>query len=196
MIETKSYALSSHAWFFREGDALNIAGTGPGGAVATPANAGIEVLPAADDEGWIFAGDVESWEDSMAQDEEKEIRKPNPGALVRKDIITVFQAMDLKLTTNSLARIAFEAFYRSATKLSEVSGQFVPLSQTPRNYWLMLQRYTHENEIVFAANLWVRMKVTGGMKGGNGEIIMPEYTCRLLDSPMNTMFFGDDSLLA
>jgi hypothetical protein len=34
------------------------------------------------------------------------------------------------------------------------------------------------------------MKVTGGMKGGNGSIIMPEYTCRLLDSPLNTMAFG------
>lgn len=186
MNDMSSYALGAHAWLFREGDAFTVPSAG---------TAAIDALPDPTDPGWISAGDLESFEDTMAQDEEKEIRKPNPGALVRKDIITIFQALDFKFVTNSMRRIAMEAFYRSSTKLDADVGQFTPLSQTPRNYWLKLQRYTHENETVFAADLWVRMKITGGMKGGGGEIIMPEYTCRLLDSDLNTMFFGDSSLL-
>lgn len=190
--DTKAYAVASHAFLFREGDAsiqgttptsgLNAAGAGFGGAL---------YLPKADEANWMGSGDLESWEDSMGQDEEKEVRRASLGTLVRKDIITIFQGMDFKFTTNDLPRLAVEAFYRTSTKLSDGQTQFVPLQIPPRKYWLMLQRYTHENMLIFSANLWVRMKMTGGIKGGGGEIIMPEYTCRLLDSPLNTMAFGN-----
>lgn len=179
--EIKTYAVGSHAWFFREGDAY---------ILPAPGFAGQEALPGPLDPAWIFSGDLESWEDTIAQDEEKEVRKPDPGVLVRKDIITIFQGMDIKLVTNSLTRLAMEAMYRSSTELSNVQTQFVPLSSPPRKYWLKLQRYTHENDLVFAADLWVRMKVKGGVKGGNGELLMPEYECRVLASDLNTAAFG------
>jgi hypothetical protein len=172
-----TYAVGSHAWFFRENDAFTL---------PAPGFAGVSALPGPLDAGWIYAGDIETWEDHMAQDEEKEVRKPNPGVLVRKDIITIFQGLDIKLVTNSLTKLSMEAMYRSATQITADETQFVPLSATPARYWLMLQRYTHDNQPWFAANLWVRMKVTGGYKGGNGELQMPEYTCRLLNSDLNT----------
>lgn len=190
--DTKSRAVSTHAWFFREGDA-SIQGTTPtsGKDLAGPGFAGELYLPKADEDNWIGGGDIETWEETMAQDEEKEVRRPLPGALVRKDIITIFQGMDLRLVTNSLTRLAIEAFNRTSTQLSDVNRQFVPLTATPRKYWLMLARYDHENNFIEASNLWVRMKVTGGMKGGGGELVMPEYTCRVLDSALNTKIYGD-----
>jgi hypothetical protein len=179
--DINSYAMGAHVWLFREGDAFTL---------PAPGFAGVAALPGPTDPAWISSGDIEEFEDHMAQDEEKEVRRPNPGALVRKDIITIFQGLDFKWVTNSLSRISMEAFYRSATELSGAQTQFVPLSSPPRKCWVKIQRYTQENDPVFAADLWMRVKVTGGVKSGNGQIIMPEFTGRLLDSSLNTAAFG------
>jgi hypothetical protein len=187
MLDINSYALGSHAWFMREGTAF----TSP-----APGNVGVASWPDAAEPTWsdFFIGDTESWED-MKNIEEVEIRKPSPGKLVRKDIIEFFTSLDFKLTTTSLKRIAFEIFYGSSVTLTADVGQFVPLGAVSPKGLLNLQRYTHEDELVFAASLWVRAKITGGMRGANGEIVKPEFTFQLLDSDNNTMFFGDDSLL-
>jgi len=188
MQDTNSHALGSHAWFIPEGRAF----TSP-----APGNVAVDAWPDADEATWANynIGDVASCEDTKNV-ETVEPRKPSPGALVRKDIITLFQSLDFKLVTNSLRRAAFELFYGSAVQLTEEEGTFVPLAATPVKGLLKIQRYTHENELVFAADLWVRAEITGGMKGGNGEITKPEFSFKLLDSDLNTMFFGDDSLLA
>jgi hypothetical protein len=187
MQDINSYALGSHLWFFKEGAAF----TSPGAGVVAVAD-----WPDAAEATWSekFIGDTEGFEDTK-NIEEVEVRKPSPGALVRKDIITMFQSLEFKATTNSLRRIAFEIMYGSAVALTEEEGTFVPLAATPPKGLLKIQRYTHENELVFAADLWVRAKLTGGMRGGNSEIIKPEFTFLLLDSTLNTMFFGDPSLL-
>jgi hypothetical protein len=188
MQDINSYALGSHAWFIPEGRAF----TSPdAGTVA------VDDWPDAAEATWsdYGIGDIEGWEDTKNV-ETVEPRKPRPGALVRKDIITLFQSLDFKMTTNSLRRLAFELFYGSAVPLTDEEGTFVPLAATPSKGLLKIQRYTHENELVFAADLWVRAEITGGMKGGNGEITKPEFSFKLLDSDLNTMFFGDDSLLS
>lgn len=187
MTDLNSYALGSHAYFFPEGAAF----TSP-----APGTVGVADLPDAAEPTWAdkFIGDTEAFDDTK-EAEEVEVRKPNPGALATKDIITIFQKMEFKMTTNSLRRIAFEIMYGSAIALTTGVGTFTPLAAVPPKGWLKIQRYTNENELVFAADLWVRAKITGGMKGGNGEIIKPEFTFRLLDSSLNTMFFGDSALL-
>lgn len=187
MNDLNSYAIGSHSYFFPEGAAFTSPEAG---------TAGIAALPDSDEETWAakFIGDSEGFEDTKNQ-EEVEVRKPSPGSLVTKDIITIFQTLEFKMTTNSLRRLAFEMFYGSAIELTTGVGVFAPLAAVPPKGWLKIQRYTNENELVFAADLWVRAKITGGMKGGNGEIIKPEFTFRLLDSELNSMFFGDPSLL-
>lgn len=187
MNDLNSYTLGAHNYFFPEGAAFTSPGAG---------TAGIADLPDADEPTWgaRFIGDTEAFEDTKDV-EEVEVRKPNPGALVTKDILTLFQKLEFKMTTNSLKRIAFEMFYGSAIELTPGVGTFVPLAAVPPKGWLKIQRYTNENELVFAADLWVRAKISGGLKGGNGELIKPEFTFRLLDSELNTMFFGDPSLL-
>lgn len=176
------YAIGSHAWFFEEGAAYSL----PDAGVAA-----VDALPGADDEGWKSLGDIETWEDSMATDEEKELWKPAPGHLVRKDIIPVKQAMNFKFVSNDLTPLAAGLFYRADSVLTPSSFQFNPLSGVPRKGWLKVQRYGQGDDLIISGDLWVRMKVTGGIKGGNGEVIMPEFTALLLDSSLNTMALGE-----
>src|SRR5689334_6660499 len=99
--DTKARAASSHIWLFREGDA-STQGTTPtsGLNLAGAGNAGELYLPKANEANWIAGGDIETWEDTIAQDEEKEVRRAVKGSLARKDIITIFQGLDMKFITN------------------------------------------------------------------------------------------------
>lgn len=187
MNDLKSYALGSHAWFFPEGAAFTVPSAG---------TASVSALPGAADEAWPakYIGDIEDWSDKKTVETE-EVYKPNPGALTRKDVITFNQFLDIELTTNSLKRIAMQIMYGSAITLDEATGQFAPLSATPPNGWLKLQRYTQENELVFAADLWGRMDVQE-ITSGNKKVIKPKFMFKMLDTTLDTMFFGDPSLLA
>jgi hypothetical protein len=184
--DIQSYALGSHAWFYREGEAYTL---------LAPGTVGVEALPDPTDPGWALRniGDIEEWADKKNEDTE-EILKPSPGVLKRKDIITFFQSLDIELTTNSLRRIAMQIMYGSDTTLDDTHGQFVPLSAVPPRGWLTLQRYTQNDDLVFAANLWVRLDITD-TGSGNKKIVKPKFMAKLLDSDLNTMFFGDPSLL-
>ena len=197
--DIRSYTLGSHAWLWLENDPFTI-GTDPddGSAIEVAGFAAADHLPHPTDPLWPIVkhiGDVEQWEDSKKV-ETTEVRIPNPGFLTRKEIITWFQGLEFKLVSNSLKRIAMQIYYGSAVALGDDTGTFKPLAAEPPNAWLKLQRYTQKNDLVFAADIWCRVDVTGGVKGGNGEIVKPEYTCMMLDSALNTIFFGDPALLA
>jgi hypothetical protein len=184
--DLRSYALGSHAWFF------------PAGAAFTSPAAGtvaVDAMPDKNDPKWpdLNIGDIEDWSDKKNEDTEETFR-PGPGLLKRKEIITFFQSLDMELTTNSLKRIAMQIMYGSDTTLDDTHGQFAPLSAVPPEGWLKLQRYTQDDELVFAADLWVRLDVTDAASG-NKKIVKPKFMAKLLDSDLNTMFFGDSSLL-
>ncbi len=186
MDDLKAYALGSHAFFYPEGASF----TSP-----APGTVAVDALPDADDPAWtdLFLGDTEEWTDKKAVESE-EVFKPNPGVLVRKDIVTFYQSLDMEFTTNSLRRIAMQIMYGSAVELTAETGAFTPLASPPPSGWLKLQRYTQENELVFAADLWVRLDVqeTGS---GNKKLVKPKFMAKLLESDLNTMFFGDPSIL-
>ena len=186
MNDLKSYALGSQAWFFKEG----LAFTSPGAGTVS-----VSALPDKNDPLWpsLFIGDTEEWNDKKTVDTE-DVFKPNPGILVRKDIVTFFQQLDIELTTNSTRRIAFQIMYGSSVTLTTGLGQFAPLASPPPNGWLKLQRYNQDNELIFAADLWVRMDVQE-MASGNKKLIKPKFMAKVLASDLNTMFFGDPSLL-
>lgn len=188
MNDLKSYALGSHAWFFPEGKAFT--SPAPGGFAA------VDALPDKNDPLWasLGLGDVEDWSDKKTVEKE-DVFKPNPGVLVRKDIVTFFQQLDMDFTTNSLRRIAMQIMYGSAVELTTGVAQFEPLATPPPNGWLKLQRYTQENELVFAADLWVRLDVQE-TASGNKKLVKPKFMAMLLASDLNTMAFGDETLLA
>lgn len=176
-IPVATLAIATHAFFFREGDAFTVPSAG---------TCGVNAKPGAADPKWISLGTIENFEDAISDEEEKKVWAPTPGHLQVKDIITTKQGMTFKLTSNDLSPLAVEAFYRTSQKLDGTSTQFNPLSAVPRKGWLKLQRYDHNDILRFAIDLWVRLKVTGGIKGGNGDLIMPEFEAELLYSSLNT----------
>jgi hypothetical protein len=184
--DLKAYALGSHNWFFPAGTAI----TSPGAGVVSIENWPDSAEPTFDDH---FIGDCEDWVDRKNVETE-EIYKPNPGVLVRKDIITFFQSLDFEITTNSLRRIAMQIMYGSAVKLEEEEGEFVPLAAEPPTGLWVAQRYTQQNEKVFVANFWCRVDVQE-TTSGNKKLIKPKFMVKLLDSPLNSMFFGKPELL-
>lgn len=177
-MNTRTLALATHAFFFREGDAFLL--PDPGGFCA------VDAKPDADDVSWINPGTIEEAEDSITDEDEKAVWKPVPGHLVKSDLITLKQGLEFKFTTNEMSPLSLEAFYRTSQKLDEDSTQFNPLSAVPRKGWLKLQRYDHEDNETLVADLWVRLKITGGMKTG-ASLVMPEWTATLLYSSLNTV---------
>ncbi len=172
-------ALGCHAFFWREGDDYTL---------LAPGVAGKDSKPDATDPDWVnrSLGVIESFDDSITDEEEKKLYQPAPGHLVIQAVITTKQGMMFKMTSNEVTPLALEAFYRTSQKLDLTSAQFNPLSAVPRKGWLKLQRYDHDDNLVIVLDGWVRLKVTGGMKSGDGNILMPEFEAYLLYSQYNT----------
>lgn len=188
----KSIALMRHAKFFRENDALAVAGTGPNGAqtVALPAVAGVNILPDPTDGGWIDFDIIEDYEDKITDEKKTTIWQGIPGQVIKADEITTQQGMESVLTTARLTPLAMEAMYRPTTELSETSYQFAPLLNPPRRGWFAFIDYDHDNIQTVLGNVFCVLRVTGGMKSGKGEIIMPQFTVTWLYSSLNTMAQG------
>lgn len=184
--DLNSYAVAQHVRFMPEGDAFTLPAAG---------TSAVDDQPASTDPALINLGDIESWEDSKQNEQQIITKKPVLGTLVTKARVRLYEEIQFKFTTNSLTRYAIECFYRSANRLSGSQAQFVPLKKLTFNGWLYLMRYTHENELVSTANLWVELNVSGGLKGGDNEVIKPEFTALLLASDLNTMAFGNSTQL-
>jgi hypothetical protein len=185
---SKAMAIGRHAYLFPEGLAAMMANVTGNIAIGQAASA--TRLPHPDDDGWIYAGIIEAWEDSIAEEESKTLWTPSPGHLVRSDIVTTKQALDQKLTTNQMSALAAGLFYRAADVLAEGDFQFVPLGSVPKKFWMMFMDYSHEDTLILSGNVWGQTRCTGGIKGGNGEISMPEFTHQMLYSSLNTMALG------
>lgn len=177
MIIEKAMAIGAHAWFFFNGKDYTLPEAG---------TASVSALPDAEDTGWVKLNDVESWELAVS-DEKKEIFAPSPGVLVRSGILRLKQSLNYKFTTNQMSALALGIAFRASEELDAASYQFVPLSGVPPLGWLKLQKYDHDNEMVFAADIWGELNVAGGLKGSASDIIMPEFEFAMLYSSLNTM---------
>jgi hypothetical protein len=170
-------SIAVHARFFRAGDSFTVPSNGTASATAKPGSA---------DTGWLDLGVIETWEISHTDEDEKVIWAPSPGRLLKRDVLTTKQGLQIKLTANELTPQALEHFFRTSENLSTSSASFTPLGKVPRKGWLELTSYNQEDAGIINLTLWVRIKVTGGVKGGNGELIMPEFTADVLYSALNS----------
>ncbi len=175
----ESYAIGSHCFLLREGDTFSIAAAGSN--AANPVSA--SNVPATTTPEWIDLGVIEEWEDKPTS-EEKRLYRPSPGQLVPKDVITTKQDLKFTFKSNELSVIAHQLLYRTQT-LAAGAAYFNPLAGVPPRGFLLLQRYDQYNVLHQVALLWVRIKLTGGMKSGDGNVIMPEYEADLLYNANN-----------
>jgi hypothetical protein len=173
----REMAIGSHAKFAREGD--DYVAPGEGGKVSSL------VIPDVNDASFLDLGTIESWEDSI-KDEEKAVYAPMPGHLVKTRVITTKQDLETKFTVNQVSGIVMQLFYRTVQKLDGDDAQFNPLSSVPKHGWLHLERFSEEDVPVMRLDLWVQLKVTGGFKGGGGNITLPEFTAQVVYSPQAT----------
>ena len=86
---SKAMAIGRHAYLFPEGLAAMM-DNAPGNIVIGE-TASKTKLPHADDNGWIYVGVIESWDDAIVEEESKTLWAPSPGHLVRDDIVTTKQ---------------------------------------------------------------------------------------------------------
>lgn len=186
---TREMAIGAHAWFVREGDAF-AAGLDVNGGPLAAGVVSNAAIPVANDPSWVDMGVIEEWEDEL-KDEEKETWAPSPGHLVRSRVIVTKQSLTCKLTTNQLTALAVETFYRSAA-LTPESFQFNPLSNVPKDGFMKIQRYSEEDVAILSGDLWCQLKVIGGIKGGGGNLIMPQFQAAVLNSVLNSMAMGAD----
>lgn len=171
------------------GDFLFFAPSGK--AFTVPANGTVSNTskPGAADTLWTTyaIGNVESFEDKMVDDNEQKIKGPLPGSgvIVTKDVVQTEQGLELEFTCNEMSRLAAQCFYRGQ-QLEANTAQFNPLSTPPVKGWLKVQRYDQDSLTHIVLDFWVRLKCTGGMKGGDGSIIKPTFNALVLYSSLNT----------
>jgi hypothetical protein len=103
---------------------------------------------------------------------------------VTKDVITTKQDLELTFKSNTLTVIAQQLMYRTQT-LAANAGFYNPLSGVPVRGFLLIQRYDQNNVLHQVGLLWVRIKATGGMKSGDGNLVMPEFAANVLYNTNN-----------
>ena len=185
--DLKSYVLQSHNWFFPVGAAI----TSPAAGVVSQTNWPDSDEPTLDDR---FVGDTEDWS-AKKNVESNEVKKAVAGALVRKQIVDLFQSCDFEFTINSLRRLAFQLMFGASVDLTPSVGAFTPMSRfSPEGLWIS-RKYTNEGDTVFLMNCWCKVDVQE-LGGGQQAVLKPKFTVKLLDAADNYMFFGDPSLLA
>lgn len=168
----KSLATGDFVYFFKEGDALEDA------SLCSRTN-----IPDTSDENWTdrLIGNVESLEPTLVDDDEQKIMAPagQTGVIATKDVVQTKIGMELKFTTNEMTRLAAQCFYRSQD-LTDASTYLNPMSQVPPKGWLLVQRFDQDGQEHIVLQVWVRLKVTGGMKSGDGSILKPEWSALVL----------------
>lgn len=184
MIIEESKAVGAQVWFCREGKAFTSPSSG---------TAGVAAIPDADDDAWVSIGRIEAWENSFLADDEVDVYDSSVGRLDLADSIPVKQALQFKFTTNVITALAVGLFFRTSAELAADDFQFNPLSGVSPRGWLKIQNYDHNSDLILAADIWGRVKVSGGFKGGNGELVKPEFMFKMFKNALNTMALGTEA---
>ena len=181
-----SYALGSHCYFFREGDAITVPAPGSAAGAATSSN-----QPAASDPLYMNLGPILSWEDDFKAGKVEEVWGPSPGKLQLLDEIDLKVMQKCKFDVEQVSAIALEIFYRTSTKLTAASVQFNPNNAPTRRGWLHIERYDQSNNFFFACDLWGRIRVTGGVLGKDGGLTKPSFEMTVYYSSLNTAILNN-----
>ncbi len=177
MYEAKSIATGDFGFFIQAGLDYTVPSAGVVSATSKPG---------ALDPLWCNIGNIEKCSISINGEKEEEIWGPTgqSGVISLRDIITTKQNLEFKLTCNEMTPLAIQAFYRTL-RLTTASDHFIPLSAPPPKGWLKIQRFDQDSLAHLVMDVYCRLKVTGGMDGGDGSALKPEFTATVLYSIYN-----------
>jgi len=172
------YQFSMLAFFMRVGDAFTLPAPGVAGRDSKPDGA---------DPAYIDIGTVEEWEPDFGGGTDQEVWRPNPGVLQLHDVRETKAKLTIKWTVGQVSPLILESFYRTSQNLDEASAQFSPGFGALRRGWLHFDCYDQDtNDFRLSFDLFGRLKVTGGMKTGDGTIVKPTCELLVLSSDSNT----------
>ena len=185
MITLGSYALGRHAFFFRENDLITIpaAGTGSVAGAATRTN-----KPDPTDPLYIDLGACDDWQDEWKSLGDEKVYKPSPGQRQLYDLIEKGAEGMIKLTTQEIQAFAWEVFYRTSQKLTQVGGtqQFNPNSAIRKRGWFHQECYDQANNFAFSFDVFGVIRITGGVASKEGGLVKPQWEINALYSTLNT----------
>lgn len=172
-----SYVLSEHVFIFPEGDSVTVpAATGP----ASKTN-----KPGAADPLWIDTGVVSDSDIEPSIGNEIEIWGGTPGKVALIDAIEVKPKLTIKWTSEQITPYHVELLFRSL-RLTTSSTQFNPLEGKTKKAWGKFQFYDQDDVLRLTLDVWGRLKITGGVKMGGGELMKPSFEFLVLHSLLNT----------
>ena len=133
-------------------------------------------------------GACDDWSDDIKTMGDEKIYKPSPGRRQLYDVIEKGAEGTVKITTQEVQAFALEVFYRTTQKLTQTGGnqQFNPMSAPSRKGWLHQECYDQSNNFAFSMDLYVLLRITGGMASKEGGILKPQWEGMLLYSTLNT----------
>ena len=180
MFNPQSTALGRHVYFFREGDAITIPAVGCAAGAATRTN-----KPDATDPAYIDLQVVDDWQDEIKSMGDEKIWAPSPGRLQLYDIQETGAEGMFKFSTPVLQGLGVEIFYRNSVALTSAGGTFVPMSGPPRKGWIHTELYDNNNNLGWSLDVYVLLRITGGIASKEGAILRPQFEANVLYSAQN-----------
>lgn len=173
-LTTGARIVSSHAWFFREGDAFT---------VPSPGTCGRESKPGADDTAWVDVGIITDLK-VAPQREVHERWIPAPGQKRLYDVLESKKQIKITFTTDEMSPLAIEHLFQT-DKLGESSTQYNPLEGTTKRGWLKVQQYDHTDTLVNVIDVYVHLVIEQETDFADGPVTFT-FTANVLHSSLNT----------
>jgi hypothetical protein len=172
-MNTAPRILGSHAYFFRDGTDLTVAGTGPDGtAIEVPATASRTVKPAVDDTAWLDFGVVNNL-GVTPESTVDEIYAPSPGTLELYDVIENKRKRTIKFECEELSFLSFELAFHSKP-LSVAGGAYNPGSGKTVKGWIRVEQFDQdaddESDPVNTVTLYCHVKLDGELKADENHV--------------------------
>ena len=178
--QPQSTALGKHVYFFRQGDNITVPAAGCAAGAATRTN-----KPDATDPNYLSLQVVDDWTWDVKSMGDEKIWAPSPGRLQLYDLQEKGAEAMLKFSTPILQALGVEIFYRTSAELTAAGGVFTPLSAPPKYGWLHTELYDNNNNFAWSLDLFVLLRITGGMASKEGAILRPQFEANILYSTQN-----------
>lgn len=179
-LPTGSYAGGKHAWFFRDGDTITIPASGSSAGVSSRTN-----KPDPTDPLYLDVGAIADWTDDFKTMGDEKIYKPSPGRMQLYGIVEKGGEGMFKFTTEEITALSMEIFFRTSQKLTSAGGVYNPLSAPPRTGWLHREIYDQNNNFLLNLDVYVMLRITGGVASKEGSVIKPNWEANILYSTLN-----------